>query len=424
MAGSQRRIPLARIRTDEALQMRAGPLDPQRVEYLADLARDGKQLPPVLLVKEEDVYWLVDGHYRLEAAKLRGAKDIAADVEEGTFERARWLATAVNADHGRERDSATIDRAIATALGMEPAWSNRRIADHVGSTDKRVARVRASLGLDQGERVGRDNVVRTLPAKPATEDSRKSEESREEPIPPTVAEQIAQTLRKRPGAADEVVAEWYQVEPAVVGEVREMLATEEAEEEASRHDGIDADPDQEAPEESTEGETTFPVTATSSQLAPSKSGIKPLLDGVGLEIPEGLAPCWVAVHEAAQELLSALERVQREVGRVASLPGGEAYAMALEHREVRGEGVSVEVRLTSSHLKSAVSTLKGNLPFASVCPECVRVHRQRSVAGCRVCLGRGWVPRVVWVNFLEHQRVLAVEFARDEQDNCQKARED
>lgn len=405
MPVATRKIPLARVRRHDDLQMRVGGLLPGRIELYAEMREAGHQFPAIRVVEDAEEpgwYWLVDGNYRVASAESVGQDSHDAEVVEvGGFDRARWLATGVNATHGVPRDNETLDRAVEVALRLEPGQSNRMLARHVGCTDKRVARVRRELGLDEpGERVGLDGRKRPVGQTQATPDALKEEEELL-PVSEQTAEAVEGTIRKLPHLEDDAVAEIHQVDPAVVGEIREQLAQEEAELSQSREGGVDDD----VPEEA----TSTPVpTAKMSQLM--------IRDKVGLWVPAELQDVWMGVWSEGERLRAMLRQAAEQVAVVAVMPGGEAYAHALEHRESQAEGPAKEVRLSSHHLRSAQATLASNLPWASACPDCVRVRGRRSCAGCRFCSGRGWLPRSVWENFNSHERELALAFVKESEE--------
>jgi len=401
------RVPVARIKTHPDLQMRTGGVLQARVEYYAEMSRDGLEPPPLRVVLDADTedYWLWDGHYRLLAAKLLGLDSVSAEVVPGGFEHALWLAAGANASHGLERDADTVQRACETALLIHEEWSDRKLAGHVGCSASTVRRARERLvreGRLDGlpDRVGKDGRTRQLPAsEPAPQsDGERAEES----VPEHVLRNLEASLRRRSSASDEALGEWHGVDAAIVAEVRERMAREE--EEASRGpDGVDDDPDE-------GGDPDGPDDAFGQGGA---SGESRQLCSAGLPIPDWLVDTWNEVWGRGDALLLAIKEVALLVTEVAQMPGGEAYAYALEHREGGRDGGAVLVKYTSPHLKAAASTVLGNLPHASACPECVRARNCRSAKGCNYCRGLGWLPKSVWENFPLHRREEACEWVRN-----------
>lgn len=139
-------LELHRIRLDGGTQPRGG-LDNNHLDDLRQATRNGLQLPPVSVVYDGQNYWLYDGFHRVHIATQDGQTRIMATIRPGTLAEAQWLSYAANQSHGLKRSTADKERAIKAALRheMAPGLSDRRIADHLGVSDKTIAKYRAEL---------------------------------------------------------------------------------------------------------------------------------------------------------------------------------------------------------------------------------------------------------------------------------------
>lgn len=118
-------------------------------EHVDDLVAVIDALPPVTLVWDGHIHWIVDGYHRVAAHHKAGRKTVMADVTEGTREDAVWLACAANSQHGLRRSNADKRKAVRMALTHRQAseldMSDRAIAAHCHVSDHLVAEVRAEL---------------------------------------------------------------------------------------------------------------------------------------------------------------------------------------------------------------------------------------------------------------------------------------
>lgn len=134
------------IRTDGGTQPREYLNELVLSEY-AEGMTDGTAFPPVVIFFDGSHYWLADGFHRFFAAKKCGARDLAADVRQGTRRDAKLYAVGANATHGLRRTNADKRRAALTLLQDEEwqRWSNREIARQCGATHTFVAKLRREL---------------------------------------------------------------------------------------------------------------------------------------------------------------------------------------------------------------------------------------------------------------------------------------
>lgn len=147
-----KRIPILLVEQHPLLQPRAC-LDEDAIADYAAAYKSGAKLPPL------EVYWInrvrpvvyhvTDGWHRLAALRRCSAKEADCIVHNGTLQEAHWAALAANKTHGLRRTTADKERAVRAALRHPMATKNRlsdrRIAEHVGVSDKTVAKYRAEM---------------------------------------------------------------------------------------------------------------------------------------------------------------------------------------------------------------------------------------------------------------------------------------
>jgi len=85
---------------------------------------------------------IIDGVHRVQAAILRGQKEIDAEFVDGSSEDAFVLAVRVNVDHGLPLSLADRKAAAERILDTHPDWSDRAIAAAVGLSHKTVGAIR------------------------------------------------------------------------------------------------------------------------------------------------------------------------------------------------------------------------------------------------------------------------------------------
>ncbi len=146
-------IPLRSIKMDAGIQQRAPMLNSVVVAEYAEAMKAGAQFPPITIFTDGNINWLADGFHRVEAAEEVGANAIAAEIRQGTRRDAMLFGCSANRTHGLRRARADVRRAIETLLKDDEwgAWSDRAIAEKVGTSHPTVAAVRLEIG-DQLER--------------------------------------------------------------------------------------------------------------------------------------------------------------------------------------------------------------------------------------------------------------------------------
>jgi len=117
-------------------------IDEYEENYLADVA-----MPPLQVMFDGTSYWLWDGFHRRWGAERAGLDKIKCVVTKGTQKDAQWASYAANVTHGLRRSTADKAKAVKAALKHPKGvkMSDVRIAEHVGVSDKTVAKYRAEL---------------------------------------------------------------------------------------------------------------------------------------------------------------------------------------------------------------------------------------------------------------------------------------
>ncbi len=88
-------------------------------------------MPPVLVVRDGEQHWLVDGFHRWHAHKALGLAEIAALVREGNALDALRASLRANAEHGKRREPADFRRGYQLAIKhqMVPPTDSEAVAD-------------------------------------------------------------------------------------------------------------------------------------------------------------------------------------------------------------------------------------------------------------------------------------------------------
>jgi ParB-like chromosome segregation protein Spo0J len=141
---------------------RLAGLDPGHAETLAGTEAD---LPPILV--RRSTMQVIDGMHRLDAARLRGDKEICVRLFDCTQDEAFMLAVATNVRHGLPLTLADRRSAAARIIGLRPDASDRWIAELAGLAAKTVAGIRQEFpeaSATTTRRIGRDGRVRPVTA--------------------------------------------------------------------------------------------------------------------------------------------------------------------------------------------------------------------------------------------------------------------
>jgi hypothetical protein len=141
---SEQMLDIAKIRIDGDTQPRMA-IDQGVVAEYAGLLESGTDFPPVQVVSDGAVHWLVDGFHRYFAHRKLGRKQIKAEVTAGLQEEAQWLSLSANKAHGLRRTNNDKAKAVIKALKMRPQLSDNAISEHVGVSQPTVSKYRTSI---------------------------------------------------------------------------------------------------------------------------------------------------------------------------------------------------------------------------------------------------------------------------------------
>jgi len=152
-------VPLDLLQLEGSTQPRE-EIDRAVVQEYQDLYERNTPMPLLTVFYDDADYWLVDGFHRFHAARQAGKKSIQCVIRQGSLEQARWFSYGVNKDHGLRRTNGDKAKAVRAALAHPKgtAMSDGAIAEHVGISDRMVAKYRAELTpkLSESKRIGRD----------------------------------------------------------------------------------------------------------------------------------------------------------------------------------------------------------------------------------------------------------------------------
>jgi hypothetical protein len=144
-----RRIRLAAIKINPAIQQRVNGTSQEVVREYAQAMRGGARFPPLVVFHDGTHYHLADGFHRAAAHRSArsGEEDIECEVHPGGHDEALLFACAANASHGRRRSNADKRKAVLALLRSEVwwKWSDRQIGHQCGVSHGFVAKLRAHL---------------------------------------------------------------------------------------------------------------------------------------------------------------------------------------------------------------------------------------------------------------------------------------
>ncbi|QWB22143.1 MULTISPECIES: ParB/RepB/Spo0J family partition protein [Streptomyces] len=150
------RIPVRHIRV--AGSPRTGGEDTRHIAALAEVCAE---LPPIVI--HHETMTVIDGVHRLRAVEQSGATHISAVFFKGDESQAFVLAVKLNSRHGMPLSLAERKNAALRMLADFPEWSNRRLAEVAGLSDKTIAALRRRSGAENPHpapvRLGRDGVA-------------------------------------------------------------------------------------------------------------------------------------------------------------------------------------------------------------------------------------------------------------------------
>lgn len=172
------RVPVSSLRAGQT--PRTSGTNPDHVRALAAV---WTQLPPVTVARE--TLEIIDGHHRVEAARLAGETEVPVVFFDGTQESAFVEAVSANVRHGLPLSIGERKIAARQILQIHSEWSDRRIASVSGLARSTVATLREGATGSIGQsntRVGRDGRRRPIDIEPGRQ--RVTELLREQPQRP------------------------------------------------------------------------------------------------------------------------------------------------------------------------------------------------------------------------------------------------
>lgn len=168
-------------------------IESSAIKDYAEAMREGAKFPPIVVFDlNDDYYLLAHGFHRYRAAISAGLLTIAAEVKKGDIHDAILFAVGANREQGKigvRFSNADKRRSVEMLLGDERwrEWSDRRIAQAVGVSDRFVNGLRSANGSQLGTvpsstRVGLDGKRRPAgkPRKPKAEKGGKDGERGED----------------------------------------------------------------------------------------------------------------------------------------------------------------------------------------------------------------------------------------------------
>ncbi|MFD0364075.1 ParB/RepB/Spo0J family partition protein [Nocardia sp. GCM10030253] len=149
-------VPIERIRVTDS--PRTGG---ENARHISQLAEASGRLPPIVLHRQ--TMTVIDGVHRLRVAQQSGAVSINAVFFNGDERDAFVLAVQLNSSHGLPLSLADRKAAAVRILGDFPEWSDRRLAEVAGLSDKTIAAIRRRSGAEIPHpppgRLGRDGLM-------------------------------------------------------------------------------------------------------------------------------------------------------------------------------------------------------------------------------------------------------------------------
>ena len=147
-------IDLEDLTVENTINPRANGVDAGYVEELSQWLNESngtgtpRDLPPVVAYKLTDsTILLSEGFHRVEAYAKAGRDLIPVELRSGTREDAILNAAASNQSHGQRRTNEDKRLAVRLTLAIQPQWTDRRVANHVGVGHTLVSDMRASMAV-------------------------------------------------------------------------------------------------------------------------------------------------------------------------------------------------------------------------------------------------------------------------------------
>jgi hypothetical protein len=199
------RSPVTRVPIDSLVMSGSPRTEGEDTEHIRTLAESGRALPPIMVhMPSRNV---IDGMHRIQAAILRGERDIEAQFFHGSETDVFLLSVAANNKHGLPLSRQ--DRIVAAerTFALHPEWSDRMVAIVVGLSHRKIAAVRREAAGHSPQplaRIGRDGKARPVDGVAGRE-------------------RAAKLITSAPDASLRQIAREAGISPATVADVRDRL---------------------------------------------------------------------------------------------------------------------------------------------------------------------------------------------------------
>lgn len=155
------KVPISRIRVSGSPRTTG-----ENLRHISALAEISSDLPPIVVHRR--TMTVIDGVHRLRAAERGGASFMSVVFFNGDEREAFVLAVRLNSGHGLPLSLADRKAAAIRMLTDFPDWSNRRLGEVAGLSDKTIAALRRRPGAEiphpTSVRLGRDGVAYPIAA--------------------------------------------------------------------------------------------------------------------------------------------------------------------------------------------------------------------------------------------------------------------
>ena len=135
------KVPIADIKTDSGTQTRLSITEDVVADY-AECMKSGAEFPPVIVFHDGSDYFMADGFHRTLGAARIGLTEILADVRKGTWQDALLYSLGANQTNGLRRTNPDKRNCVELALKEFSDWSDRKIAEVCGISDRFVNKLR------------------------------------------------------------------------------------------------------------------------------------------------------------------------------------------------------------------------------------------------------------------------------------------
>jgi hypothetical protein len=139
------KFPMDQITVDARVVQQRVKMSEETVKDYTELMEESESLPPVVLFRDGETYWLAEGFHRYYAAKNVGHLEIPAVIHEGSLDAAIDYACQANIRHGLRPTREDKAKAVRTQLTRHPERSDREIARLCGVSATTVGTYRKEL---------------------------------------------------------------------------------------------------------------------------------------------------------------------------------------------------------------------------------------------------------------------------------------